>query len=511
MAVSAFTVGGVPESVVEKTPSDCPPFASGAVAPVVVVAGVVAVLSATRYGYYYDELYFIAAGKRPSFSYADQGPLVPLLARGVDWVFSGSFVALRIPGIIAVLVVVTVSGLVAREFGGGRSAQVLAAVACSTAFGILGEAGTLTTNIIDTAMWALLSWLVVRWVRTRGDGLLLVAGLVTMAALQVKWLIPVFWIATAIAVGCVGPRELLRRPALWFSAAAVALSTIPMLLWQSQHGWPQAAMGTVIRGQTSMLFGPATFIPRAVQMCGVLGAVLLVYGAWQLWRSPRLQPYRFLGLTFLIVVAIFAATGGRIQYGVGIYAAVIAAGAVELTALRSRWVTIAAVPVATVSVAVFVIWATPWRPVSQLVPATDFAAGLATQAYGEFGWPELTATVTSIYRELPAEQRRSAVVITERYIQASALDYYQSAAGLPAIFSPKRGFGYFGAPPDNTETVLWVGSTKADLQARFTTVVAAAKFGVRLGMPQVSRDITIWKCTGPIQPWSTMWPKMQTL
>ncbi|NMK88623.1 glycosyl transferase family 39, partial [Staphylococcus capitis] len=185
----------------------------------------------------------------------------------------------------------------------------------------------LTTNIIDTAMWALLSWLVVRWVRARRDGLLLVAGLVTMAALQVKWLIPIFWIATLIAVGCLGPRELLRRPTLWFSAVAVALSAIPMLIWQSQHGWPQAAMGAVIRGQTSMLFGPATFIPRAVQMCGVLGAVLLVYGAWQLWRSPRLQPYRFLGLTFLIVVVIFAVTGGRIQYGAGIYAAVIAAGA----------------------------------------------------------------------------------------------------------------------------------------------------------------------------------------
>ncbi|MFA4085148.1 glycosyltransferase family 39 protein [Mycobacteroides salmoniphilum] len=501
----------MPEPVAEKTHNNRPPFAAAAVALVVFVAGVVAVLSATRYGYYYDELYFIAAGKRPSFSYADQGPLVPLLARGVDWMFPGSFVALRIPGIVAVLLVVVVSALIARELGGGRSAQVLAAVACGTAFGMLGEAGTLTTNIIDTAMWALLSWLVVRWVGTRRDGLLLAAGLVTITALQVKWLIPIFWIATAIAVGCVGPRELLRRPALWFGAAAVAVSAFPMLLWQSRHGWPQAAMGAVIRGQTSMLFGPATFIPRAVQMCGVLGAVLLVYGAWQLWRSPRLRSYRFLGLTFLIVVAIFAVTGGRIQYGVGIYAAVIAAGAVELTALRNRWITMAAVPMSVVSVAVFAIWATPWRPASQLVPATDFAAGLATQAYGEFGWSELTAAVTNIYQGLPPEQRRNAVIVTERYIQASALDHDQDGAGLPTIFSPKRGFGYFGAPPDNVETVLWVGSTKADLQARFTTVVEAAKFGVRLGMPQVTRDISIWKCTGPMQPWSTMWPKMQTL
>ncbi len=501
----------MPASVVEDTHDVRRPFAAASVAAVTITAGTVAALSATRYGYYYDELYFVAAGRRPSFSYADQGPFVPLLARGVDWMFPGSFVALRIPGIIAVLVVVVMSALIARELGGGRGAQILAAVACSTAFGILGEAGTLTTNIIDAAMWAVLTGLVVRWVRTRHDGLLFAAGLVTMAALQVKWLVPIFWIATLVAVACLGPKELLRRPALWCGAAAVLLSAIPMMIWQSRHGWPQAAMGAVIRGQTSMLYGSATFLPRAVQMCGVLGAVLLIYGAWRLWRSPRLRPYRFLGLMFLIVVAIFATTGGRIQYGVGIYAAVIAAGAVELAALRSRWVTIAAVPVVAASIVVFVFWATPWRPASKLAPAADFTAGLATQAYGEFGWSELTAAVASVYQRLPPEQRRTVVIVTERYIQASALDYSRTAAGLPAIFSPKRGFGYFGAPPDNADMVLWVGSNMADLQARFDSVVGVAKFGVRLGMPQVTRDITIWKCTGPKQPWSIMWPTMQTL
>lgn len=497
--------------VVEDAHNRTPPFATGPVAAVTIAAGIVAVLSATRYGYYYDELYFIAAGKRPSFSYADQGPLVPFLARGVDWAFPGSFVALRVPGIVAVLVVVVVSALIACELGGGRRAQVLAAMGCSTAFGILGEAGTLTTNIIDTAMWAVLTWLVVRWVRTRHDGLLLAAGLVTMAALQVKFLIPVFWIAMLIAVACVGPRELLRRPALWCGAIAVTLSGVPMLVWQSQHGWPQAAMGTVIRGQTSMLYGSATFIPRAIQMCGLIGAVLLVYGTWRLCRSPRLRPYRFLGVAFLMVVTVFAVTGGRIQYGIGIYAAVIAAGAVELSALRNRWVMATAIPLTVASIAVFVLWATPWRPASRLIPAADFTEGLAIQAYGEFGWSELTTEVSNAYRELPSAQRNNAVIVTERYIQASALDYNRERADLPAIFSPKRGFGYFGAPPDNAETIVWVGSNRADLQARFASVVEVERFGVRLGMPQVTRGITIWKCVGPLQPWSIMWPRMQSL
>lgn len=499
------------ELVVQKAPGSCPRFAAWAVGAVAVAAGIAGVLAAMRYGFYYDELYFIAAGKRLSFSYADQGPLVPLLARGMDWLFPGSSAALRIPAVIAVLVVVVFSAVIARELGGGRLAQVLAATASSTAPAILGEVTTLSTNVVDTALWALLSWLMVRWVRTRRDGLLLVAGLVTLVALQVKWLVPVFWVAMVLAVGCVGPRELLRRPALWCAATAVAVSAIPALIWQSRHGWPQVGMGAVIRGQTSMLYGSLSFVPRAVHMCGVLGWVLLVYGIWQLWRSPRLRAYRFLGVAFLVVVTIFAVTGGRIQYGAGIYAAVMAAGAMELAAVRSRWTAIAAVPVIAASIAAFVVSATPWRAAAQLSPAADFADGIRHQAYGEFGWPQLAVAMANVYRQLPLQQRRNAVIVTEHYPQASALDYQRSTASLPAVYSPKRGFGYFGGPPDTAETILWVGNSASDLQKWFTTVVPAATFGVRLGMPLITRDVTIWRCDHPKQPWSSTWQHMMTL
>jgi hypothetical protein len=131
--------------------------------------------------------------------------------------------------------------------------------------------------------------------------------------------------------------------------------------------------------------------------------------------------------------------------------------------------------------------------------------------YGKFGWSELTSAVASAYQAVPPEQRRGAVIVTEHFMQASALDYSRSAVGLPAIFSPERGFGYFGAPPDTAGTVLWVGSNTSDLRVWFTSVVPVAKFGVRLGIPRVTRDVTIWECAGPTRPWSSMWPKMRSL
>ncbi|MEZ0350155.1 ArnT family glycosyltransferase [Mycobacterium sp. pR1184] len=491
----------------------CPPIATWEVATVAVIAGTVAALSACRYGYYYDELYFIAAGKRLAWSYVDQGPLVPLLARGMDWLLPGSFATLRIPAIIAAVVVVVFGAAIARELGGGRVAQVLAAVACATSVCALGQNQRLTTNGVDTALWVVLAWLIVRWARTRRDALLLGAALVTVAALEVKWLVPVFWVVILVAAGCLGPRELLRRPALWGGAVLVVVSAVPMLVWQAKHGWPQVGMGAVVRGQTTGLAGGLlTFLPRVAEMCGPFGAVLLVYGGWRLWRSPRLRPYRFVGLAFLLMVIIFAVVGGRTEYGGGLYVAVMAAGAVELApAVRTRLGAVAVAGGVVVSVVTFVVWQTPWRSASQLTPAADFAAGVNGQAYGEFGWPQLTVAVASVYQRLPPEQRRTAVVVTERYIQASALDYDRTAAGLPAVYSPKRGFGYFGTPPETAQTVIWVGSSAQDLQKWFTSVVPASTLDVRLGMPLVTRDITIWTCTHPRQPWSSLWPKMMNL
>ncbi|WP_028477983.1 hypothetical protein [Nocardia sp. CNY236] len=67
---------------------------------------------------------------------------------------------------------------------------MLSAIACATSAFVLGQAQTLSTNGVDTLQWVVLTWLLLRWVRTCNDALLLTAGLVTAVAVQVKWLVP---------------------------------------------------------------------------------------------------------------------------------------------------------------------------------------------------------------------------------------------------------------------------------------------------------------------------------
>ncbi|MGV9542170.1 glycosyltransferase family 39 protein [Nocardia beijingensis] len=178
-----------------------PPFAFGGVGAVAALGALALLVSIGRYGFFGDELYFVAAGRRLTAGYADQGPLLPALARTLDLLAPDSLVALRLPAVLVTVAAVVLTAQIAREFGGDRPSQVLAAAAYATSPFLLVQGTLLATNTIDTALWVVVSWLVIRWVRTRRDGLLLAAALVTAVDMQVKWLIPFFWIALAIGGG----------------------------------------------------------------------------------------------------------------------------------------------------------------------------------------------------------------------------------------------------------------------------------------------------------------------
>src|SRR5205814_9605461 len=97
-------------------------------------AAVFAVLMAlsTRYGFHRDELYFLDCARHLQASYVDQPILAPLLARvSLAW-FGLSLPGLRLWPALAACATVVVSGLTARELGGGRRAQLLAVTAPAT-------------------------------------------------------------------------------------------------------------------------------------------------------------------------------------------------------------------------------------------------------------------------------------------------------------------------------------------------------------------------------------------
>jgi 4-amino-4-deoxy-L-arabinose transferase-like glycosyltransferase len=110
-----------------------------------------------RYGFHGDELYFLDSARHLQGGYVDQPILVPLLARVSLSLFGVSLPGLRVWAALAVAATVVIGGLLARELGGRRNAQLLAALATATMPAVIGTGDILEPTTLDVLFWAALA------------------------------------------------------------------------------------------------------------------------------------------------------------------------------------------------------------------------------------------------------------------------------------------------------------------------------------------------------------------
>ncbi|MCU1642446.1 MAG: hypothetical protein JWN03_2721 [Nocardia sp.] len=500
----------------EDIPDIHPRFAFRGVGMMAFISAIVLTVTAGRYDFFGDELYFLSAGRRLDYTYADQGVVVAFFAHIADLLAPGSVTALRFPAVVMGVGAIVVAALIAYELRGSRRVQLLAAGTYATSYLLVTQVA-LSTFSFDATFTAVITWLFIRWVRTRQDWLIVVAGLVAALDMQVKWMIPLVWACLGLAVILCGPREILRRPALWVATGILALSVVPILYWQSQHNWPQLAMGSIIGAeQDATGYGPPGFFPQWLGLAGFLGTVLMAVGFWAVIKQESLRPYRFVAVALLLMTLFVVITHGRPYYPTGFFPALFALGAVGLWQYpRKRWMNLAMIPIVVLTVVTFIATLTvlplppSWR--GQTENAIDL--GIRSAFWGTTNWSRMVSAVDAGYETLTPEEKAHSAVVAQGYWQAGAVEEFGGQYKLPPTYSPSRGFGFFGPPPDSATSVIYVGldTAEPDLRARFDRVERVVKVDDPMGIPGIDRMVAVWKCQGPKQPWSVMWDSMTTL
>ena len=121
----------------------------------------------------------------PAFGYADQPPLVPLLAAGgyalghLTWI-------VRIPEILAAAALAWITVAFVRLLGGKDVAAALAALAVTVAPEIAGVAATLNTTTFEPLAWTAVAYLLARLALLDDRRAPLVAGAIAGFALEAK-------------------------------------------------------------------------------------------------------------------------------------------------------------------------------------------------------------------------------------------------------------------------------------------------------------------------------------
>jgi hypothetical protein len=427
-----------------------PAFARLPVGAVAAVLAVVLTATSGRYGYHRDELYFRMLD--PAWGYVDQPPLIPWLARTATAVLGDSVEAVRVPATLGLVGAVLLAALLARELGGGRGAQALAAGAYGTAATPLIFGHTFLTTSLDLVVWGGVLWCVARAL-LRDPRYWVAAGAVAGAGTYGKLLVGALLGALAIGILAAGPRRVLATPWPWAGAVTAVVVGLPNLLYQAVHGWPQLAMGAGLRAENAADVRVDMWLFQLLTLGPPL-AVIWVTGLVALWRRPAWRPLRGLVAAYPVLLAFTFAAGAQVYYASGLLMAFLAAGAVVAVAwARTTARRVAVAGLVALNAAGSAVIGLPLIPVADLgstpVPEINQTARDAV------GWPAYARQIEAVHAALPDADRERAVVVTQNYGEAGAVDRY--APDLP-VYSGHNALHALGPPPDDASVAVVVGA-----------------------------------------------------
>jgi hypothetical protein len=481
-----------------------------AVVPVViVVVAVAALLSAlsSRYGFHRDELYFLVAGAHPAWGYVDQPPLTPLVARAATALFGDTPAGLRVVATVACAATVLVVALIARELGGGRRAQVLAALCTAASAFVLAVGHMVSTATFDLLAWVVIAWLALRLLRT-GDGRwwLALGAAVGLATLN-KYLVGLLAVSLFVAVLVIGPRDVLRSRWLVAGVVIALALTAPNLWWQATHGWPQLTVAGGISSDDGVE-NRVLFVPMQIAYLSPMLVPVWVAGIRRLWRDPELRWTRSMVLAYPVLCVLVLASGGKPYYALPLLLVLTAAGCEPLARwTRSRlrlWTVVAAGVVAAVASALITL---PVLPADRLsvVNAIDAEQG------EQIGWPELTSAVAAQWSTIPAGQRDRSVIFTENYGEDGAIARYGPRHGLPHPYSGHMSNADWGPPPNAADGPVIVVHQSGDqnLGRFFTGCRQTSRVNTGRDVDNQEQGADIALCSGTTKPWSEIWPDLR--
>jgi len=481
----------------------------------------------THYGFFRDELYYMACGEHLAWGYVDQPPLVALVAWFSRHFLGNSLFSYRLLPILAGAAVVCLTGLFARDLGGGRSAQLLACIGILFAPAYLAFDSFLSMNAFEPLFWLLCAWLVLRIAQGASPRLWLLFGAVAGIGLENKHTMLVFGFALVAGLLLAGEFRLFRSKWIWIGALVAFAIFLPNLLWEAHNGWPQIEVVRNAQQFKNVHIGPLLFLGDQILFLNPVALPLWLAGLGWYFFSEEGKRFRFLGFAYLIVLGVFILLAGKSYYPLPAYPILIAAGGVafeRFAALPSRrWLRVAFPALLVVAGLATVPFGVPVLPVgtflrySNLIPIAQYAqteqdATVALpQLYADMlGWKNTAETISRVYHDLPKSEQPGCAILTGNYGEAGAIDYYGPALGLPKAISGHNSYYYWGPRNYTGGCVILFGDRSEELKNLFGEVQQVATISNPLSMP-IERELHVYLCRKPRAPLADLWPHFKMI
>ena len=466
-----------------------------------------------QYGFHRDELATLEDARHLALGYVAYPPVTPFFGRLSLALFGTSLSGFRFFAAVAESLAVVLTGLMARELGGTRWAQLIAATA-ALPFCLVG--GSVMQYVsFDYLGWVLTAYFTLRLLKSNDPRWWIAIGGSIGFGMLSKYSMPFLVAGLVVGVLTTDVRRHLKSRWLWCGVVVSLLIFLPNLLWQVQHNFISIDFLQHIHARDVRQGRADGFLPGQLKLT-LLAAPLWIAGLYFYLFSAKGKPYRTLGWMYVVPLLIFVVAKGRFYYLAPAYPMLYASGSV----LLERW--LQTLRASTAAILRRLVWTALAMDIAimaaitlPVAPVNSAWFKVANEANGDFreeiGWPELVETVAHIRDSLPAEDRARMGILTTNYGEAGAVNLYGPQYGLPHAISGVNSFwekGYGDPPP---EIVIVLGMSLESVDKKFAACQLAAHSWNRF---QVQNEETaehpdIFVCRGLLQSWPDFWKQFR--
>jgi hypothetical protein len=337
-----------------------------------------------------------------------------------------------------------------------------------------------------------------------------------------------FFLFSLLAALLITPaRRLLANKWAGTGVAMLILIASPNLVWQIHNHWP--TLEFLRNGQIhdkNIKLGPLPFLGTQLRNLNPLTALVWVPGVIWLLRA---KPWRWLGLTYVIFLAIMMALHAKDYYVSPIYPILFAAGGIAWERRFARRTAVVrnhafAFPIFEGALIVTTLLLLPLA-IPILRPPAWIATMKATHLYGQstnsenessgplpqffadrFGWQEEADDVATIYHSLSPDDQKKVGILCTNYGEASAINFLTT--GLPFAISVHNSYFLWGPHGYTGELMIVInGATPEEMRQYYQSVEVVGRIGTTYSMPYEHRNIYLAR--GRKTNLLTDWPAMK--
>ena len=474
------------------------------------------------WGYMTDELYYLDSVDRLDWGFVDHPPLSIAVLGVVRALLGDSPLAIRLLPALLGSSVIVLTGLMARELGGGRTAQGLAALAGLTTLVNLAICSFYSMNAIDLALWSVAMYLVLRIINGADHRWWLMLGAVMGTGMLNK--LSMLWFAMGLGVGLLltPERRWLRTPWPWVAGGMALVGVAPFALWQSRHDWPFIEFNRNAAQYKIGHVSPIDFVAEQILAVNPVALPLVVAGIIYCFFTPAGRRYRAAMWIFLSVLMLLAFSGSaRPHYLAPAYPIVLAAGAVavEHVARRRAWL----VPLTATALVIVAIVAAPLamallspdatvayqnalgiRPRDEIERGGALAIHLGLQLHAE----AVLKPVQDVYASLSPDEQARVEILTSFFGETGAVNVLGRKRGLPPSIGRHNQYALWGPGDATGELMIVVHGSTADLGQWFSRCERRAGIDCPYCMELLQAQ-AVYLCHHARRPLRELWPEMK--